>query len=277
MEEEAKKSQEGEIDLSIIIPSYNEKKRFPRTLEAYMSFFDKLPIKYEIIFADYSNDGSKDLIREYQKKHSNIVLLNINSKGKGIAVLEAFRICRGKFLSFTDADNATPPEEFYKMYNSFEGYDAVIGSRGLSRSHVKSWHKSPQRRIGSFVLGVFFVKIIYGLDIKDTQCGAKIFRREKLIQVLPMMRIKDGIFDIELLWRFKRIGRINEVPISWTDDKFSNFKWRDTIYHAIWLLWVRFDLQKLYALEELKTLDTIPIAVPEPARIQEFKTLKTRS
>lgn len=247
-----KKKADGGIELSIVIPTYNEKKRFPRTLEAYTSFFDEIGISYEIIIADYSSDGSKELVGEYQKKQDNIRLLNVKARGKGLAVLEGFKAGRGRLLSFTDADNATPPEEFYKLYNSLEGYGAVIGSRGLSRSQVKHWHKSPQRQLGSLILGILFVRLIYGLNIKDTQCGAKIFRKDKILKILPMMMIKDSIFDIELLWRFKKIGKINEVPISWTDDKFSNFMWKDTIRHAVFLLWVRFGLQGIFPFKELK-------------------------
>lgn len=134
MKQEKRKDGDDLIDLSIIIPTYNEKKRFPKTLEAYASFFDDLGIRYEIIMADYSSDGSKDLISEYQKKHSNVRLLDINSRGKGLAVIEGFKAGRGRLLSFTDADNATPPKEFYKLYKAMDGCDAAIGSRGMRNS-----------------------------------------------------------------------------------------------------------------------------------------------
>jgi len=232
-------SKTEKIELSIVIPSYNEKNRIERTLDAYISFFDKTGIPYEIIVADYSNDGSKDLIKDYQKKHKNITLLDINKRGKGLAVFEGFRIAKGEYLSFTDADNATPPEEFHKIYKSIKGYDAAIGSRGLGRSKVVSYHQSPLRKLGSFVLGVLFVNLMFGLEILDTQCGAKIFKREKILKIIPKMRITNSIFDIELLWRFKRIGTIKEVPIRWIDDRYSHFTWRAVVNEFIWLMRVR--------------------------------------
>jgi len=228
-----------ELELSIVIPAYNEKNRISRTLDAYLEFFDKTGMLYEIIVADYSNDGSKELIKEYQKKHKSLILLDINQRGKGLAVFEGFKIAKGEYLSFTDADNATSPEEFYKIYRGIEGYDAAIGSRGLGRSQVVSYHQSGLRRLGSFVLDIFFVRLLFGLGIRDTQCGAKIFKREKILEVLPRMRITNSIFDIELLWRFKGVGSIKEVPIRWVDDKFSHFRWTEIIEEFIGLLRVR--------------------------------------
>jgi glycosyltransferase involved in cell wall biosynthesis len=242
MEQETKKESSEGIDISIVIPTYNEKNRVMPTLDAYTNFFDSSGTVYEIIIADYSSDGTKDLIHEYQKKHGNITLLDINKRGKGLAVYEAFKICKGRYLSFTDADNATPPEEFYKLYRFLPEYDAAIGSRGIDRTHVTSYHQSPLRRLGSLFLGVFFVRFLYGLDVKDSQCGAKIFKGEIIQRILPYMRITNSIFDIELLWRFKKVGTIKEVPVNWVDDRFTHFKWKDTIKEFGWLLRVRFGL-----------------------------------
>ena len=242
MEQETKSECSKEVDISIVIPTYNERNRVMPTLNAYTKFFDSLGIVYEIIIADYSSDGTKEMIRDYQKKHRNIILLDINKRGKGLAIYEAFKICKGKYLSFTDADNATPPEEFYKLYSFLPEYDAAIGSRGIDRSHVTSYHQSHLRRLGSLFLGVFLVRILYGLDVKDSQCGAKIFKGEKIRDILPKMRITNSIFDIELLWRFKKLGMIKEVPVNWVDDRFSHFKWKDTLKEFAWLLRVRFGL-----------------------------------
>jgi dolichyl-phosphate beta-glucosyltransferase len=242
MEQVTKREPEKEVELSIVIPTYNEKNRVTPTMDAYLKFFDSSGINYEIIVADYSSDGTKDLILAYQKKHSNITLLDIDKRGKGLAVCESFNICKGKYLSFTDADNATPPEEFYKLYLFMPEYDAAIGSRGIDRSHVTSYHQSPLRRLGSMFLSVFFVRFLYGLDVLDSQCGAKIFKSEKLRGILPKMRITNSIFDIELLWRFKKVGTIKEVPVNWVDDRFSHFKWKDTMKEFAWLLRVRFGL-----------------------------------
>jgi len=242
MEQDAEGKTEKEVELSIVIPAYNEKNRIGPTLDAYLGFFDSLGISYEIVIADYSSDGTKELIREYQKKHSNIVLLDIDRRGKGLAVYEAFRICRGRYLSFTDADNSTPPEEFYKLYQFMPEYDAAIGSRGIDRSRVESYRQPPLRKAGSLFLSLFFVRFLYGLDVQDSQCGAKIFNGEKIRGILPKMRITNSIFDVELLWRFKAVGTIKEVPVRWVDDKFSHFRWGETVEELIWLLRVRFGI-----------------------------------
>jgi dolichyl-phosphate beta-glucosyltransferase len=233
---------EGKIELSIVIPSYNDNHRLPKTLDAYLAFFDRKKLNYEIIVADLSSDGTKAIVKGYQKRHKDIILLNITQRGKGLAVLEAFKIARGRYMGFTDADNATGPEEFYKLYGYLDRYDAVIGSRGLARSHVVHYHQSFVRKFGSYILGVFFVHFLYRLKVEDTQCGAKIFHREKILRVIPRMRIMNSIFDVELLWRFSKIGTIKEVPINWVDDHFSHFKWSETISEFFWLVRVRFGI-----------------------------------
>lgn len=235
------KKKNDKMVLSIVIPSYNEKKRLPRTLDAYFSFFDKKRINYEIIVADFSSDGSKEMIKKYQKRRKNLVLVDITQRGKGLAVLEGFKVAQGKYISFTDADNAIGPDDFYKLYTYLDRYDAVIGSRGMSRSHVVHYHQSAIRRLGSVVLELFFVNMMFGLRIRDTQCGAKIFKREKIMKVVPKMRIMNSIFDVELLWRFKKAGgTIKEVPIRWVDDKFSHFRWWEIIEESISLIRLRF-------------------------------------
>lgn len=228
------------IDLTIVIPTYNEEKRIIKTLKAYTSFFDKR-LDCEYIIPDHSDDNTREIVRDFMKKHKNLHILGLSGKGKGAAVIEAFKIAKGALVGFTDADNSTRPEEFFKLYQNLKGYDATVGSRRLSRSDVVIYHKSPLRRLGSYCLGLV-VRILFGLDIKDTQCGAKIFRRGKIRMVIPKMRIKNSIFDVELLWRFNKIGRIKEVPIRWIDDKFSHFKWKDVIGEFIWLIRVRFGI-----------------------------------
>lgn len=227
------------IELSIIIPTYNEIKRLPKTLNEYILFFNKKKIEYEIIITDFSNDGSKQLIKEYMKKHKNIKLINITQRGKGLAVYEGFRQARGRILSFTDADNSVTPEEFYKLYKEIRNYDAVIGSRGLKESKVTNYHQDKFRRIGSYILTNIFIHKIFGLKINDTQCGAKIFKRDKIMKILPQLRIMNSIFDIELLWRYSKLGTIKEIPIKWIDDKATHFKWTETIPEFYWLLRVR--------------------------------------
>lgn len=228
-----------EIELSIVIPTYNEKTRIARTLDAYLAFYERTGLGYEIIVADYSSDGSKELIRDYEARVGKVRLLDITERGKGLAVYHGFAAARGELIGFTDADNATPPEEFYKIVEAARGDDSAIGSRGLGRSNVVHYNQSLFRRFGSLVLDLLFVRLMFGLRISDTQCGAKVFRRGKLMPILPAMRIKNSIFDVELLWRFSKVGGIREVPIRWTDDKFSHFKWTETLDEAYWLLRVR--------------------------------------
>ena len=107
------------IDLTIIIPTYNEERRLLKTLKAYTSFFDHR-LSCEYIVTDQSRDNTRQIVRHFMKRHKNVHLLCLTGRGKGGAVLEAFKISTGKFIGFTDADNSTSPQEFYKLYKNWE-------------------------------------------------------------------------------------------------------------------------------------------------------------
>lgn len=221
------------------MPTYNELKRLPKTLEAYFSFFNKKKIKYEIIISDISSDGTKEYIKKLQKKHKNLVYLELKERGKGLGVYKAFEIAKGELVSFVDADNSTPPEEFYKLFRLMNRYDAVIGSRGLFREHAINYQSSLIRKLFSFCLSTFYVRFLYGLKIKDSQCGAKIFKKKLFMKVKPELKITNAYFDIELLWRYSKVGTIKELPVKWTDAAGTHFKWKELYEGTYWLVKTR--------------------------------------
>ena len=110
------------------------------------------------------------------------------------------------------------------MFDLLSEVDVVIASRGLKKSKILV---SPplKRRIASKIFNIILVRIIFGLDFKDTQCGAKVFKKEAIKNVLDELNTKGFEFDVELLWKLKKKGyKIIEFPITWKHCDGSSFR-----------------------------------------------------
>jgi len=113
---------------------------------------------------------------------------------------------------------AITPKEFNKLIPYTQQYDCVIASRWLPKSHVQC--KEPLIvRFASRCLNII-VRTLFGIKIKDSQCGAKVFKTKLVQKVVPKCVVTDMTFDVELLWRIKKAGgTIKEVPIVWSHQK----------------------------------------------------------
>jgi len=115
-----------------------------------------------------------------------------------------------------DADGASPPHAFHALVKRMDEADCVIGSRWLPGAVLKQ-EQSSNRQFASRVFHLI-VQMLFRMNIRDTQCGAKVIRREAIERVHSTLRIADMAFDINLLYSLKRAGyRIIEVPTEWTD------------------------------------------------------------
>ncbi len=212
------------VKLSIIIPAYNEEKRISRTLESYLDFFNKRLQDFEIIVVvNNSKDNTLKIVKDFSKKNNKIKYLDFKEPiGKGGAIKEGFKIAKGDLVGFVDADMATPPEAFYDLVKNIDEYDGVIASRWLEKSKVKA--KQPLlKRIGSRGFNLL-IRILFSLDFKDTQCGAKLFKNYVVKNILKDLGITKWAFDINLLYIIKRKGyKVKEIPTIWNAVKASHF------------------------------------------------------
>src|ERR1039457_4379997 len=121
------------LDLSIVIPAYNEVKRLPKALDRIGAYLNARPWRSEIIVVDDGSfDGTAKLVESYQEKCPDLRLLsNDRNRGKGFSVRHGILEARGEFVLFTDADLSTPIEEADKLLAALrEGhFDAAVGSR----------------------------------------------------------------------------------------------------------------------------------------------------
>lgn len=211
------------IDLSVVIPTYNEENNIRKTLVTILDFLRRKKYKFELIISDDdSQDKTREIVSLFQKNNKNIVLLQNPHRGKGPTLISGFRNAKGDVVLFTDADLATPISEVDKFLPKFkEGYDVVIGSRGFKRKGA------PLLRL---ILAQGFnilVQLLALPGIFDTQCGFKAFKKEALAKILAKMRLYSETreikgsavtagFDVEVLFVAKRLGlKIGQVPVSW--------------------------------------------------------------
>jgi glycosyltransferase involved in cell wall biosynthesis len=137
--------------------------------------------------------------------------------GKGGALIEGLKLApTADLIGYVDADGATPPAAFLKLARLSDQADCVIASRWLPGA-VLHQSQSSRRQFASRVFHLI-VQLLFWMNIKDTQCGAKVLRHAAVERIHPALRIADMAFDINLLYDLKREGfQILEVPTEWTD------------------------------------------------------------
>ena len=210
----------GKGKLSLIVPAYNEEGRIESVLLSYCRSF---PSQEIVVVCNGCKDKTPNIVRGLRSKYPQIKLLNLKEKrGKGGAIIEGFKAGGGDKIGFIDADESVEPEDIKRMSSALSNVDGVIASRKLKDSRILA--KQPlKRRIASKIFNAL-VRAIFGLGFKDTQCGAKIFKKEALNSVLDELTTKGFEFDVELLWRLKNKGyKIIEFPITWKHSEGTTF------------------------------------------------------
>jgi dolichyl-phosphate beta-glucosyltransferase len=213
----AQESTAKPIDVSVVVPAYNEERRLPPTLIDMIDFFDRQPLSYEIIVVDDgSSDSTSEVVRKFERVRPHVKLIQLpKNYGKGHAVRVGVLNSRGRAILFADADGATPIEEFSKLYSALEsGSEIVIGSRALASATTKV-STSVHRKL----LGRIFNRCVNAVllpSIADTQCGFKIFTRRAALFLFKRQRADRFSFDVEILFMATKAGiSIREIAINW--------------------------------------------------------------
>jgi len=217
------------MDISIVIPAYNEEKRLGATLEKVHNYFKKKGIPFEIIVVDDgSKDGTINLVKNFAIDHPEVKLrCHLKNKGKGAAVKTGVLAAEGDIILFTDADLSTPIEEFEKLKQAIEnGYDIAIGSRGVKNSKIVIPQPFYRRIVGRFF--PFLVRLLVIKDFKDTQCGFKLFKKNSAKTIFSKLSTSGFAFDVEVLAMAKKENfKIEEIGVVWYnyyDSKVSVLK-----------------------------------------------------
>lgn len=203
--------------LSIVIPAYNEAERIIPTIGAIASYVSDLGFPWELIIAD---DGSKDetvqLVQDLGFVNLRVLIAPQNG-GKGSAVQRGMLAAKGKYVLFADADNSTPIEQVVNLLHKLEneGYDVAVGSRAAAGASEDN--KRFIRHLMSNGLR-FIVRNFFGIKVRDTQCGFKMYTKEAAQHLHQTQTIMGFSFDLEILYLANKFGyQIAEVPVQWMD------------------------------------------------------------
>jgi dolichol-phosphate mannosyltransferase len=206
--------------LLLLIPAYNEEQRIEPVLRDFGRYFrDNYQGPFQLVVVlNGCRDNTLGVVQRVAAEFPAISYLDFPGPiGKGGALIEGLKLASlAEVIGYVDADGATPPAAFHDLVKRIGEADCVIGSRWLPGSvlHQEQTHK---RQFASRVFHLI-VQGLFWMNIRDTQCGAKIMRREAIERIHSSLRIADMAFDINLLFSLKRAGfRILEVPTEWTD------------------------------------------------------------
>ena len=206
--------------LLLLIPAYNEERRIEPVLRDYAQFFKKnYSGKFQIVVVlNGCTDNTIGVIRRMAAEFLLIRALEFKEPiGKGGALIEGLKLASyGDLIGYVDADGATTPAAFLDLVRHLGDAGCVVGSRWLPDSVIHQ-SQTGDRRFASRVFHAI-VQLLFRLDIHDTQCGAKVIRREVVEKIHPYLHVADMAFDINLLVAIKHAGYgIREVPTEWTD------------------------------------------------------------
>lgn len=216
--------------LSVIIPAYNEFRRIGVALHQIREYALRHDRHIEVVVVD---DGSADetaiVVSQFHSRLMTVKLLrNEPNRGKGYSVKRGMLEASGDLRLMSDADMSTPMDELDKLIGfASQGFDVVIASRSLPGA-VLDPPQPPMRRMLGQVMIVVRSLIFRGTGIaqlRDTQCGFKLFTAAAAGDVFALVENEGFAFDVEALAIADRLGyRIKEVAVMWRDDPHSTVR-----------------------------------------------------
>jgi len=214
--------------ISLVIPAHNEEKRIGITLDSYLKYFldlrNKKIIDFEIVVVlNNCSDRTLSVVEKF--KCEELKILDFKQGGKGFAIIEGFKeSLKGDstLIGFVDADAATPPNAFYGLIRNIGNADGIIANRWDSRSKIQP-KQTPTRKITSTGYNMI-IRSFFLFPFRDTQCGAKLFRRKILEKNIHKIVSSQWNFDVALLFCLKRESnaKIKSIPTQWSDKVGSN-------------------------------------------------------
>ncbi len=202
------------IEISIVVPVYRGADFIAQSVETLIATLDVCAAGYEVIVVS-DGDGPETLSAACAVGHPSLTVIDLpENQGKGRAVLTGMREARGRYIGFFDADLDIAPDVIPSALDLLRTgeFDSVVGSKRHQDSNVAY---SATRRVYSWGFQQL-VSMLFRVDARDTQVGAKFFRRVVVEEVAPLIRVDGYAFDIEFLAvaAHRGHGRVMEAPVT---------------------------------------------------------------
>jgi dolichyl-phosphate beta-glucosyltransferase len=205
------------MDLTVVIPAFNEADRLPARLPLIVAQVIAMEMQSEIVVVD---DGSRDQTAQRVSEFATtsavpvVVTRHHRNRGKGAAVRRGLAMSRGAWVLICDADLATPIEELPKLWAAVDPRTIAIGSRAIDRRLLERrqpWYRDLMGRGFNLLVRLSAIS-----DLHDTQCGFKLFPGEVARALAFIQRVDGFAYDVELLAVARAWGlTIREIPVRW--------------------------------------------------------------
>lgn len=219
------------VDLTVVVPAYNEERRLAPTLAAIREYLEADettgdPLRWELIVVDDgSTDGTLDIAADAEAADPRVQLVHSDRNlGKGHALRLGVLASRGDRVLITDADLATPIEELECLDKALaDGHAAAIGSRARPGATIESHQHRLRELLGRS--GNFLIRSVAVPGVRDTQCGFKLFDGDRAREAFAASRLRGWGIDVEILQYFRRSGwPVAEVPVRWAHQEGSKVR-----------------------------------------------------
>jgi glycosyltransferase involved in cell wall biosynthesis len=219
-------------DIEIILPVYNEEAILEENALKVAGFLKKSGYTYKIIIADNGSiDNTFGIAEKLKSKNLNIAVLKFKKKGRGRVLKSMIKDSKCPVIGYMDIDLSTDISHFPGMYNEIgNGYDIIMGSRLLPSSVVQ---RSLVREALSRAYSCL-VRNTLKLPCFDYQCGFKLFKRERILPLIYLIKNDNWFFDTELIYHAFRKGlKVKEVAVRWRERKWGRVKLIPAIIESI--------------------------------------------
>lgn len=221
------------MDLSVVIPAYNEALRLGPSLRQVTAYLQQRGESYEVLVVDDgSSDATAEVAESFAAEGVRVLRQEVN-RGKGAVVKVGVLASRGREVLLVDADLSTPIEELAKLRPHLAEAPLVLGSRSVQGSEVAQRQPFYREMMGRTFNLIIRILGIHGLH--DTQCGFKLLAGDVARRLFAEMTIERFAYDVELVWLARRHGyRVVEVGVRWTDHPSSKV---DPVSDSLRMLW----------------------------------------
>ena len=245
-------------EVSIVIPAYNEAGRIETTIHRIFNEIEGF--RFEVVVSeDRSTDETPLILKRIKKRYGErmIVIHAKRRSGKGAGFLRGVMFSHGRYIILLDADYPTGAQTIMNIVKYLRrGYDVIIGSR----AHKLSILDPPPPPLRVALRRVFnrIVRLLFNIDVHDTQCGVKGFKRE-VFSIIGPIQFSSFVFDVEVIVKALTCGlRVKEIPIYWSSKTGSKVRvLRDAVlmFNGLMNIWISLPKYREYIAKRMKHLE----------------------